>query len=151
MRKLLCLLALLTFSVPLLAQSPFVGTWKLDTAKSKYTKGAPPTNLTLVIEEQGTNLKATATGTASDGSPISAGFIVPIKGGTGTVQAGEFNGVTSKVISANVRDNTYLKDGKEWRTRHMTVSSDGKTMTSRVKGMNTAGTPIDGTDVFEKQ
>jgi hypothetical protein len=145
------LLVLLTFSVPLFAVSPFVGTWKLDTAKTKYTKGSPPKEVTLVIEEQGTNLKTTATGTTSDGSPISVEFTVPIKGGTGTVQTGEFNGVTSKLISPNVRENTYLKDGKEWRSRSMVLSSDGKTLTSRVRGLGAAETPIDGTDVFEKQ
>ena len=53
MRKLLCLLALLTFSVPLFAANPFVGTWKLDTAKTKYTKGSALRNAILVIEEQG--------------------------------------------------------------------------------------------------
>jgi hypothetical protein len=151
MRKLLSLLALLTFAVPLFAASPFVGTWKLNTAKTKYAKGSAPRDATLVIEEQCGNLKTTATGTTSDGSPISGEFTVPIKGGTGTVQTGEFNGVTSKLVSANVRENTYLKDGKEWRSRSMVVSSDGKTLTSRVRGLGTAGTPIDGTDVFEKQ
>jgi hypothetical protein len=151
MRKLQCLLALLTFAVPLFAASPFVGTWKLNTAKTKYTKGSPLRNAILVIEEQGGNLKTTASGTTSDGSPISVEFTVPIKGGTGTVQAGEFNGVTSKLVSPSVRENTYLKDGKEWRSRSMVLSGDGKTLTSRVRRLGTAGPPIDGTDVFEKQ
>ncbi len=151
MRKLLSLLALLTFSIPLFAASPFVGTWKLNAAKTKYVKGSAPRDGTLVIEEQDGNLKATGTGTTSDGSPISVEFTVPIKGGIGTVQIGEFNGVKSKVISANSRENMYLKDGKEWRSRSMVLSSDGKTLTSRVRGLGTAGPPIDGTDVFEKQ
>src|SRR5258708_16883072 len=98
MRKLICLLALLVFAIPLFAAEPFAGTWKLNTVKTKYTTGAPPKNVTLVIEEQGTNLQTTATGTASDGSPISVKFTVPISGGMGTVQQGDFNGITSKRI-----------------------------------------------------
>ncbi len=151
MRKLLCLLALLVFATSLFAAEPFAGKWTLNTAKTKYTTGTPPKNVTLVIEEQGTNLQTTATGTASDGSPISVKFIVPISGGKGSVQEGDFNGITSKQISANVRDNTYTKDGKEIRSRHMVISKDGKTMTSKVKGTNPNGKPVDGTDVYDKQ
>jgi hypothetical protein len=151
MRKLLCLLALLLFSTPLFASDPFAGTWTLNTAKTKYTTGTPAKNVTIVIEEQGTNLQTTVTGTNSDGSPISAKFTIPTSGGTGTVQQGDFNGVMSKQISANVRENTYTKDGKEIRSRHIVISKDGKTMTSKVKGMNPAGITVAGVDVYDKQ
>jgi hypothetical protein len=151
MRKLICLLALLVFATPLFAADPLVGTWILNTAKTKYTTGNPPRNVMLLIEEQGTNLQVTGTGTNSDGSPISVKFIVPIGGGTGSVQAGDFNGVMSKQISAHVRENSYMKDGKEIRSRHIVISEDGKTMTSKVKGMNSAGSPVAGVDVYDKQ
>jgi hypothetical protein len=151
MRKLLCLLALLVFATPLFAAEPFAGTWKLDTAKSKYTTGTPSKNVTIVIEEQGSNLQVTATGTNSDGSPLSVKYTIPASGGSGSVQEGDFNGVTSKRVSANVRDNSYTKDGKELRTRHFVISKDGKTMTSKVKGTNLNGNPVDGTDVYDKQ
>jgi hypothetical protein len=151
MRKLLCLLTLLVFATPLFAADPFAGTWKLNPEKTKYTTGSPPKNITLVIEEQGTNLQVTATGTNSDGSPISVKFTVPISGGTGSVQEGDANGVTSRRISANVRENSFTKDGKEIRTRHLVVSKDGKTMTSKVKGTNPNDSPVVGTDVFDKQ
>jgi hypothetical protein len=151
MRKLLCLLTLLVFATPLFAEEPIAGTWALNTAKTKYTTGTPPKNVTLVIEEQGTNLLTTVTGTNSDGSPISVKFTVPISGGPGSIQAGDANAITSKRISANVRENTYTKDGKEIRSRHIVISKDGKTMTSKVKGTNANGKPVDGTDVYDKQ
>jgi hypothetical protein len=151
MRKLLCLLTLLVCATPLFAADPFVGTWTLNTAKTKYTTGTPPKNITLVIEEQGPNLQVTATGTSSDGSPISVKFTIPESGGKGSVQQGDVNGITSKRVSANVRDNSYTKDGKEIRSRHIVISKDGKTMTSKVKGTNPNGSPVDGTDVYDKQ
>jgi hypothetical protein len=151
MRKLLCLLALLVFATPLFAADPFAGTWTLNTAKTKYTMGTPPKNVTLVVEEQGTDLQVTVTGTSSDGSPISAKFTFPTAGGTGTVQEGDFNSITSKPISANARDNSYMKDGKEIRSRQIVISDDGKTMTSQVKGTDPAGNPVAGVDVFDKQ
>jgi surface antigen len=71
MQKILCALVLLTLATPLMASDPFAGTWTLNSAKTKYTTGTPPKNVTIVIEEQGANLQVTATGTSSDGSPIS--------------------------------------------------------------------------------
>src|ERR1700730_13722824 len=151
MQKILCALVLLTLATPLMASDPFAGTWTLNTAKTKYTTGTPPKNVTIVIEEQGTNLQVAATGTNSDGSPISVKYTVPISGGTGSVKEGDFNGITSKRISANDRENSYTKDGKELRSRHFVISKDGKTMTSKVKGTSPNGSPVAGTDVYDKQ
>jgi hypothetical protein len=67
------------------------------------------------------------------------------------VQEGDFNRITSKPVSANVRDNSYTKDGKEMRSRHFVISKDGKTMTSKVKGTSPNGSPVDETDVYDKQ
>jgi hypothetical protein len=151
MRKLMCLLALLLFATPLFAENPFAGTWKLNTAKTQYTAGNPPKSVTLVIEEQGANLLTTATGINTDGSPISAKYSVPIRGGAGSVQTGNFDSVTSKQISSHVRENTFMKDGKQVRSRHMEISKDGKTMTSKVTGMAPDGSQLNGLDVYDKQ
>ncbi|MBV9765035.1 MAG: hypothetical protein JOZ48_09350, partial [Acidobacteriaceae bacterium] len=80
MHKLISTFALFAFATTSFAQSPFVGTWKLDTAKTKYTAGDPAKDVTLVVEEQGDNLQVTATGTNADGSPLSVKYTVPVKG-----------------------------------------------------------------------
>ena len=53
------------------AADPLVGTWILNRAKTTYTTGNPPKNVMLLIDEQGTNLQVTGTGTNGDESPIS--------------------------------------------------------------------------------
>jgi hypothetical protein len=63
MRKIMYLLVLLAFATPLFPSHPFSGTWKLNSEKTKYATGAPPKELTALIEEQGANLQVTATGT----------------------------------------------------------------------------------------
>ncbi len=151
MRKILCALALLAFATPLLAKDPFAGTWTLNSAKTKYTTGTPPKTVTLVIEEQGANLLVSATGTNSDGSPISVKYTVPTAGGRGSVQQGDFDSSRAKQISPHVRENSYMKDGKELRTRRLVVSEDGKTMKSTLKGTNPGGQPVAGVDFFDKQ
>jgi len=151
LHKLISVVSLFVFAGALLAQSPFAGTWKLDPSKTKYTTGQPPKDVTLVIEVKGDDLQVTGTGTNADGSPISVKYTVPLKGGSGQVQEGPYNAVSSKVVSPTVRQNTYTKDGKVMSSRRVVVSTDGKTLKSSVKGMNLAGTKVVGTDVYNKQ
>jgi len=151
MRKMLYALVLFALASPLLASDPFVGTWKLNTEKTKYTTGSPAKEVTAVIEEDGTNFMVTATGTYSDGSPLSVKYSVPLKGGTGTVMAGDFTGISSTVSGKNIREMQYTKDGKPLRTRRMVLSKDGKTMQTTVKGTDAMGHQVSGVDFFDKQ
>jgi hypothetical protein len=151
MRKAMYTLVLLAFATPLFASDPFTGTWKLNSEKTKYANGAPPKELTAVIEEQGANLQVTATGTYDDGSALSVKYTIPASGGVGTVQEGDFNGISAKPIRGHVREIRYMKDGKELRTRRMVLSEDGKTMQTTVKGINAQGKQVSGVDYFDKQ
>lgn len=151
MHKIISTFALFALAGTLFAQSPFAGTWKLNAAETKYTNGEPAKDLTLVIEEQAGNFQVTATGTNADGSPISVKYTVPVKGGEGQVQEGPYTAISSKAVSAHVRDNTYSKDGKLVATRHIVVSKDGKTMRITLKGANVEGKTVAGTDVLDKQ
>jgi hypothetical protein len=153
MRKIMYVIAMLAVALatPLFAADPFAGTWKLDPAKSNYTAGSAPKDVTLVVEEQADNYQVTATGTYADGSPISVKYTIPKGGGTGTVQDGPFDAVTSKRVSARARENTYTKNGKQTMSRRVVVSRDGKTLRNTVKGTGPQGTPVAGVDVFNKQ
>jgi hypothetical protein len=144
-------IAMLAVAMPLFAADPFLGTWKLDPAKSNYTAGSAPKDVTIVIEEQGDTYQVSATGTYADGSPISVKYTIPKGGGTGTVQEGPFDAVTSKRVSARARENTYTKNGKETMSRRVVVSRDGKTLRNTVKGTGPQGTRVAGVDVFNKQ
>lgn len=145
---------MLAFASTLFAADPFVGTWKLDPSKSKHSGNGPNAKeATLVIEEQSDNYHVTVTGTNSDGSPLSVKYTVPMKGGTGQVEAGGdvFDAVSSKRIKSNQRENTYMKGGKNAGTRRSVVSKDGKTLTNTFKGTDPQGNPVTSTQVFDKQ
>jgi len=137
---------------PLLAQSnPFVGTWKLNPAKSKVMSGAPPPKEeTVTIQMVGDQDQVTANGTAADGSPISFKYEVPSKGGTGKILGGPFDAVSGKVIDDSTREVSYIKGGKEMLQIRM-VSKDGKTARETVKGTDPQGKPVSGVLVWEKQ
>ncbi len=151
MRRLLYALVLLAVATPLFASDVLVGTWKINPDKSKYTEGQPTKDLKVVVVEEGSNLQVTATGTNTDGSPLLVKYSFPVKGGTGVVQQAWYDGVTSKVISKNVRENKFSKGGKVVRTRTSTVSADGKTCAITMKGLDATGKPSNGVDALEKQ
>src|SRR5690348_10884175 len=68
-RTILLSLALCFVSVTVcFAQDAFMGTWKLNEAKSKLSSGAPK-NSTVVYEAAGENVKVTIDGTDSAGKP----------------------------------------------------------------------------------
>lgn len=153
MRKILYALVWFALATPLLAQDPFAGTWKLNSEKTKYTKGIPAKEVTLVIEEmRDNNVQVTATGVNPDGSPISGKYTYPSGGGTGVVTTGaDYDSVVVKMTGSHTRELQYMKGGKVIRTRLLVVSEDGKTMHSTVKGTNSVGKKVAGTDFFERQ
>src|SRR5258706_1475504 len=65
---LLSLAVLFVGATVCLADSPQMGTWKLNEAKSKFSPGAPK-NTTVVYEAAGDSVKVTVDGVDADGKP----------------------------------------------------------------------------------
>ena len=126
-------LSLVTSGVLLAQANPFVGTWKLNPAKSKFGAGAPPKEETITIQTVGDQDQVMVNSTAADGS-ASWGYEVPVKGGTGKILAGPWDAVSSKWIDDHTRETIYMKGGKEIRTNYLVVSKNGKTLTITFKG-----------------
>jgi hypothetical protein len=142
----------------LLAQSnPFVGTWKLNAAASKYTTGVAPKEITATIQMLGDQDQVTENGTAADGSHISLKYAFPDKGGPGKVLAGgnlaknPFDGVSGKRIEDDTFEVSFMKGGKEMLQNQFVVSKDGKTLRETVRGFVPLGNPVSGVLVWEKQ
>jgi|ERR1700719_3510328 len=141
----------------LLAQSnPFVGTWKLNSAKSKYTTGVAPKEITATIQIVADQDQVTENGTAPDGSHISLKYTFPDKGGPGKVLAGgnlaknPFDGVSGKRMD-DAFEVSFMKGGKEMLHNQFVVSKDRKTLRETVRGFVPLGNPVSGVLVWEKQ
>jgi len=149
----LTVIAVLSAAGAALAQGdPFIGTWKLNPTKAKYTAGAPPKEETVTIASKGGQDQLTAKGTAPNGTPIAISYEVPVKGGKGKIlSGGPFDGVTERVVDENTRDITYMKDGKDMLHIHAVTSKDGKTMRLTIKGTDPDGKPLAGMSSWEKQ
>jgi hypothetical protein len=140
----------LAFASALLAADPFVGTWKLDTEKTKYKTGTPPKEQTVTFSEEGSELHVIVKGTSSDGQAISTHFIVPVAGGTGKIVESPYDAVSAKAGN-NERETSFSKGGTVVYTAHAKCSANGKTMTVVVRGTNPSGQTVDGTNYYEKQ
>src|SRR3954452_18939095 len=67
-------MALLAISTILgAAENPFLGTWKLNTAKSKSSPMPVDQSMTMKFEADGENVRRTGTGLHADGKPIMQG------------------------------------------------------------------------------
>lgn len=143
--------ALLAVAAILFAAEPFAGTWKLNSAKSRYKAGEPPKEQTVTIAESGSDLDVTIKGTGADGTPISSHYTVPAAGGEGKVIESPYDAVSGKRLGPDRREISYSKGGNVVLTVHSRVSKDGKTMTVTVKGTAAQGKPVDAVAVYDRQ
>src|SRR5215469_5647053 len=100
MRYSKLVLVLLAFAGALIAADPFVGTWKLNAARSTYKTGMPPKEQTVTFSEEGSDLDVVVKGTSSDGQTISTHFTVPTAGGSGKIIESPYEGVSAKMANA---------------------------------------------------
>jgi len=150
----LVVLAVLVPGVLLAQSNPSIGTWKLNTAKSTFSPGPAPQSLTLTLEAQGNGVKASAEGTAANGSRTAWSYTANYDGkdnpisGTGPSGA---DTIALKRINPNPTELTFKKAGKVVRTARRVVSKDGKVMTITAKGTNADGRLVSDVLVFDKQ
>ncbi len=150
---LICVLVL-GLALTALAADPFIGTWKLNTAKSKMdTSPTPmPQSETLKNEVQANGIKTTFDGIDAQGKEIHIesigawdGKYFPVKGDPGADM------IALKKIDANTVSVAAKKSGKEVGTYQTTVSKDGRTMTMAVKVKDDKGNEWSYTQVWDKQ
>jgi len=149
-------LALALVAVPMTARAadPFVGTYKLNPAKSATTGGQMPAELRLTIAEDAGNLLISTSGKTATGTPISAAVLVlPKIGGKITAPQGERSYDSAVVTRNNVNtiDMRALQNGKERTRVKLALSRDGKTLTRSFTSTNAQGRAVTGTSVLERE
>jgi hypothetical protein len=152
--KTLIVLLLCGFALSVAAASadPHVGTWKLSLAKSKYSPGPAPKEVTMKIEAKGAGFRLTQTGTDATGKPIKVDFTANYDGkDTPVTGVSNTDTIAVKRVDANTSESTLKKAGKVVMTVTSVVSKDGKTRTSTFKGTDPAGKPVNNVAVYDKQ
>lgn len=133
------------------AADAFIGTWKLNEAKSKLGAGVPK-NTTVVYEAAGDDVKVTVEGTDSEGKPTHNEWTGKFDGKDYPVTGDATSDMRSyKKVDERTLTFTGKKDGKVTLTGRIVISADGKTRTVNVTGTDSQGKKVSGTAVYEKQ
>ena len=133
------------------ADDAFMGTWKLNEAKSKLSPGTLKNN-TVVYEATGDSVKVTSDGTDSEGAPTHIEWTGKFDGQDYPV-TGDPNADrrSYKKIDDHTLAVTGKKGGKVTTSGRIVVSADGKTRTVTTHGTDAKGMKIGGTAVYDKQ
>jgi hypothetical protein len=156
----LCLAAALLFApIGSAADNPWVGTWKLNVQKSRYTPGPAPQANTQTIEAVDNGLKVTADGVDAQGRNTHNEWMVKFDGtdyAEKPMLDGKPNPAASDTVSATRIDDrtielTFKRGGRVLNTIRDTISLNGKTRTGASSGTNAQGAGINNITVWEKQ
>jgi hypothetical protein len=133
------------------AADGFLGTWKLNEAKSKLSP-ATPKNSTVLYEAAGDNVKVTIEGTDSDGKPTHNEWTGKFDGKDYPVTGDPSSDSRSlKKINDHTLTFAVKKGDKVTTTGRIVLSADGKTRTVTTSGTDSKGKKVSGTAVYEKQ
>jgi hypothetical protein len=133
------------------AQSPQIGTWKLNEAKSKIAKGAPK-NTSVVYEMADENVKVTVEGANADGTPVHNEWTGKFNGEDFAVTGDPTSDTRAyREVNANTLAMTIKKDGKVTMTGQIVVSPNGKTRTVTTNGTDPQGKKFKTVAVYDKQ
>jgi hypothetical protein len=133
------------------AQSPHMGTWKLNEAKSKFPKGATK-NHTVVYEMVGDDVKVTVDGTDATGGAIHNEWTGKFDGKSYAVTGDPSHDMRSyRKINTRTLSIRNTQGGKPVANGTITVSRDGKTRTVVTRTRNAKGVWVSSTGVYDKQ
>jgi hypothetical protein len=135
------------------ATDPQYGVWKLNPAKSKFSPGPAPKELTATIEADGPGRKVTVTGVAGDGTPVKWGYSGTFDGKDIRITGSnpDADVVVLRRVAPNATRTTYKLAGKRTIVNGLSVSADGKTLTVATSGVNAKGETVTNTQVFDRQ
>ena len=150
-------LAIILSAIVVLAQSadPWIGTWQINLAKSKFSPGPPARSNTLKMEAVAGGAQKVTFHLVDDEGTLHVEYVTKFDGVEVPVQAmfGE-----TKIVQTNVSrrladrsyEHIFKTDGKQTLTVRGVVSPDGKTLTLTTTGTDN-GKPFNNITVFEKQ
>jgi hypothetical protein len=155
MRKLVVCLSVLglatLFAGQALAGDNWVGSWKLNAAKSKVGPNALRTQ-SLKFEATADGIKLTSDGTDADGKPQHGGYTSKFDGKEVPWAGNPMADTASpKRLDANSYENIWKKAGKTTVTAKVSVSKDGKTLTISQTGTDAKGAPVSSVAVYDRQ
>lgn len=139
-------------SIALQVPDPFIGTWKVNLAKSSYDPGPAPRSNTAKYEAVEGGYRQTTHGTKANGQRTHVVTMVILDGKEHPIQGNpNADAVTFTRRDARAIDSIWKKGGQVTITASNVVSADGKMRTITQKGKDAQGRAVNTVIVYEKQ
>ncbi len=133
------------------AQSPHMGTWKLNEAKSKFSAGATK-NQTVVYEAAGDQIKVIVDGVAGDGAAVHSEWTGKFDGKYYAVTGDPTSDTRSyRKINNHTLSLTNKKGNKITVTGRITVTANGRTRTVTTYATDDKGRRVSNRGVYDKE
>ena len=134
-----------------MADSPQMGTWKLNEAKSKLAPGSTK-NHTVTYEAAGDKVKVTVEGADSTGKTVRSEWTGKFDGKLYPVTGDPTSDMRSyRQINPRTLTLTAKQGNKVTLTGRVVVSADGKTRTVTTTATDAKGKKTNSTAVYDKQ
>ena len=133
------------------AQSPHMGTWKLNEAKSKIPAGVMK-NMTVVYAAAGDSVKVTTDGVDGTGKAMQTEWTGKFDGkdypltGDPVADARSYKQVNDHTLTVEQK-----KSGKVVTTGKIVISADGKSRMLTTKSKDAAGKEVSASSAYDKQ
>jgi hypothetical protein len=154
MRKLMVFLSVLGLALvsgQASAGDNWIGSWKVNAAKSKVGPNNTRTQ-TLKFEATADGVMLSSDSTDAEGKALHGTYTSKFDGTdvpwTGNPMA---DTAAPKRIDSNTYENDWKKAGKVTIHATVSVSKDGKTLTITQKGVNEKGAPVNSLVVYDRQ
>jgi hypothetical protein len=133
------------------ADDPFVGTWKLSLAQSRYNPGPSPKSQTITFMRDGDSEIVTIDQVDAEGTRTHYGYTAKSDDKDYAVTGSPlYDTVTLKRIDDHTRDVTLKKGGQVVLTSKDVVLVNGKVWTSRTIGTDARGISFKHSIIHEK-
>ena len=134
------------------AADNWLGTWKLNVAKSKYSPGPAPKSGTAKLEAWEGGMKVTTDGVGADDKATHGEFSAKYDG-KDYAYKGNPNAdmISLKRIDDDSYEATTKIKGKPTVVSRSVISKDGKTRTQTQTGTDTQGRTVSNTVVWDRQ
>lgn len=133
------------------APDPWVGSWRLNAAKSSYSPGPPPQSSRITITATDGGIKQT-TRTEPLTGPATVAEVTAMFDGKDYPVTGNPNADMQSFTKLDSHSYQVVakKGGKVTITSKIVISADGKTRTTTQTGTDAQGRPVNNTIVYEK-
>jgi hypothetical protein len=127
------------------------GTWKINTAKSKYNPGPAPKSGTVTYSMDGEWVVAKAEGVNAEGKATSSSNRYKFDGNEYPYKTANVDGMISVKRIDDFHSGATIKGGKASISSKAVISKDGKTRTQTQTGTDAQGRTVHNIVVSDKQ